>query len=258
MVTETEAWPEAGLAGKKALVSGGSRGLGRAVCLELAAAGADTVFTYANDAAAAGSLQEEIRRLGRKTAAVRADARQVEGARDGVKAALDCLGGLDLVVNNAGIERSASVAFMGDEAWNEVVETNLTGGFYLCRLAVQHFLKAKQAGAIVNMASLSGLRPLPGQANYAASKAGLLALTRSLAREVAPYGIRVNAVAPGLVETDMVQRIPPPRLEELVGQIPLGRMGGAEEVARCVRFLLSDAASYITGSVLRVDGGMGA
>lgn len=245
------------LDGKRAFVSGGGRGIGRAVCLQLAACGADVALSYARDAAAAAETVAAIEAEGRLGLAVEADAGNPEAVRQAFRTALEGLGGVDLVVCNAGVVRPSAVAFTSDEAWGEVIDTNLSGAFYLCRLAVQHFLKGRRGGAVVNIASLSGERPLAGQAGYGASKAGLIALTRALAQEAAPHGIRVNAVTPGLIDTAMVRAIPAETLEGLRGQIPLGRLGRPEEVARAVCFLLSDAASYMAGTVLRIDGGLG-
>jgi 3-oxoacyl-[acyl-carrier protein] reductase len=246
------------LDGRVVLVSGGSRGIGEAIVRDLAASGAAVAFSYQHAEDKAAALVQRVEESGGRAVAVRADAADAGSARELVRAAVERFGRLDGLVNNAGISRASSLAFMTDEAWDEVMKTNLYGAFYLSRLFVQHLLKSRQPGGIVNVSSLSAVMGTVGQANYAASKAGMLGFTQSLAKEVAPYRIRVNAVVPGFVDTDMVRSIPAERMSGFLAQIPLGRVGEPREVASVVTFLLSDAASYITGSAVRIDGGLGA
>jgi 3-oxoacyl-[acyl-carrier protein] reductase len=211
-----------------------------------------------SDRAAAAAVVERATVLGGDVRAVAADAADARAAARLVEQAVGAVGEIDLLVNNAGINRAASLAFMSDASWDAVIQTNLSGAFYLTRLTVQRLLKHKRPGSIVNVSSLTALRGASGQTYYAASKAGLIGMTASLAREVAPYGIRVNAVAPGYIDTEMVAAMPKDRVAALVDQIPMKRLGRGDEVARMVSFLLSDAASYITGSVIPIDGGHGA
>jgi 3-oxoacyl-[acyl-carrier protein] reductase len=243
--------------GRTALVSGGSRGIGRAVVLDLARAGANVAFGFLSNQEAADATVRAAEGLPGRVAAVRADAGRPEGAAALVAAARERFGGFDLLVNNAGVSRSSTLAFMSDEAWGEVLRTNLDGMFYLNRTAAQAFLKEKR-GAIVNVASITGLHGAVGQANYAAAKGGMIAFTRTLARELAPFGVRVNAVAPGYIDTDMFAAVPKPRAEALLKGVPMGRAGRAEEVSAVVTFLLSDAASYVTGQTVIIDGGCSA
>ncbi|HET7618107.1 MAG TPA: 3-oxoacyl-ACP reductase FabG [Vicinamibacterales bacterium] len=247
-----------GLTGRTALVSGGSRGIGEAIVLDLARRGVRVVFSYRENGAAAAAVVERATALGGDVRAVAADAADARAAARLIEDAVGAVGEIDLLVNNAGINRAASLAFMSDASWDAVIQTNLSGAFYLTRLTVQRLLKHKRPGSIVNVSSLTALRGAAGQTNYAASKAGLIGMTASLAREVAPYGIRVNAVAPGYIDTEMVAAMPKDRVAALVDQIPMKRLGRGDEVARMVSFLLSDAASYITGSVIPIDGGHGA
>ena len=241
--------------GKAAVVTGGSRGIGRAVCLELAGRGADIVLCYAGDEQAAEQTRAGCEALGVRALAVRADvadAQQVQRLMDEAKAAF---GRIDILVNNAGITRDGLLATMGDSAFDEVLRTNLRGAFLCCRAVCRTMLR-QRSGRIVNISSVVGLRGNAGQTNYAASKAGLIGLSKSLARELAGRGITVNAVAPGLIETDMTRAMPEQARAALLGQIPAGRLGAPEEVARAVAFLASAEAGYITGQVLCVDGGM--
>lgn len=244
------------LQGKTAIITGGTRGIGRAVVLALAARGVDCAFTYAKNHAAAESLAREISDVGRKALSIPLDVRDFNGARALAESVRKEFGRLDFLVNNAGITRDKSLMMMNPEDWHDVIDTNLNGAFNITRASIITFLK-QQSGAIVNISSVGGIHPLPGQTNYAAAKAGLIGFTKSLAREVAPYNVRVNAVAPGFIDTEMTATIAPKKRELFLRSIPLQRFGTAEEVAASVLFLLSDRAQYITGQTLQLDGGLG-
>jgi 3-oxoacyl-[acyl-carrier protein] reductase len=235
------------LAGKSALVTGGSRGIGAAIARELAAAGASVVVAYRSAAEEAGALAEE---LGAR--AVQADVSSAEEAARLVQEA----GDVDVLVNNAGLTRDGLLARMSDDDWREVIETNLSSVFYTCRAVTRPMMK-KRAGAIVNVSSIVGLHGNFGQTNYAASKAGIIGFTKSLARELGSRGVRVNVVAPGYVHSRLTEVIPDDAKELMLQNTPLGRFGEPLDVARAVRFLCSDEASFITGEVLLVDGGLG-
>jgi 3-oxoacyl-[acyl-carrier protein] reductase len=238
------------LVGRVAIVTGAGRGIGRAVAEELARGGAVVVVNYHQSAAPAEELAAAIGGV-----AVRADVSTEHGCTALVEAAAE-LGGLDVLVNNAGIIRDGLMLRMSDDDWAAVIETNLTAVFRMCRAAATVMLPRRR-GSIVNVTSISGVRGNPGQANYAASKAGVAGLTRSLAKEVARRGIRVNCVAPGFIDTDMVRAMDPRVVEGVKQAIPMRRLGLPEEVARVVRFLCSDAAGYVTGQEWVVDGGLG-
>jgi 3-oxoacyl-[acyl-carrier protein] reductase len=235
------------LAGKTALVTGGSRGIGAAIARELAAAGASVVVGYRSGADEAGSLAGEI-----GARAVQADVSTPEEAARLVQEA----GDVDVLVNNAGLTRDGLLARMSDHDWREVIDTNLSAVFYTCR-AVTRPMMRKRAGAIVNVSSVVGLRGNFGQTNYAASKAGMIGFTKSLARELGSRGVRANVVAPGYVRSRLTEAIPDDARELMLQNTPLGRFGDPLDVARAVRFLCSDEASFITGEVLLVDGGLG-
>jgi 3-oxoacyl-[acyl-carrier protein] reductase len=235
------------LAGKTALVTGGSRGIGRAIAVELARAGAQVVVGYNSGAAEAEEIAAEI-----GGAAVQADVSSAEDARRLVEEA----GDLDILVNNAGITRDGLLARMPDEEWREVIETNLSSVFYTCRAVTRPMMK-KRAGAIVNLSSIVGVHGNFGQTNYGAAKAGIIGLTKSLARELGSRGVRANVVAPGYVKTRLTDAIPDEGKALMLANTPLGRLGDPEDVAGAVRFLCSDEASFITGEVLLVDGGLG-
>ena len=235
------------LAGRLALVTGGSRGIGRAIAVELARAGAEVVVGYRSAAEEAEQVATEIG--GR---AVQADL-SVPGEAAGL---VDAAGDIDILVNNAGLTRDGLIARMSDEDWRTVIDTNLGGAFATCRAAARGMMK-RRSGSIVNLTSVVGLHGNPGQTNYAASKAGLIGLTKALARELATRGVRVNAIAPGYIETALTGVLPEAVREAILGNTPLGRLGTPEDVAGAVRFLCSDEASFITGEVLLVDGGLG-
>jgi len=235
------------LAGRTALVTGGSRGIGAAIVRELAAAGATVVFGYRTGAVEAEALARET-----GARAVRADVSSADEAVGLVEQA----GEVDVLVNNAGLTRDGLLARMSDEDWREVIETNLSSVFYTCRAVARSMLR-RRSGAIVNVSSIVGLHGNWGQTNYGASKAGIIGFTKSLARELGSRGIRANVVAPGYVETRLTDVLPAEAKEAMLRATPLGRFGAPADVARAVRFLVSDEASFITGEVLLVDGGLG-
>ena len=243
------------LSGKTALVTGGSRGIGRAIVTRLATQGADVAFTYLGNEAAAKETTEAVQGLGRTGLAIQGDARESEAAEATVKAALEALGKLDILVNNAGITRDDLIMRMSPENWRDVLETNLFGAFWMTKAVTRPMLKAR-GGRIINISSVSGQAGQTGQANYSAAKAGVIGLTKATARELASRGITVNAIAPGFVLTELTQDLPEALKAEITARTPLGRFGTTEEVANAVAFLASEEAAYITGQVLAVDGGL--
>lgn len=241
--------------GKIAVVTGGSRGIGRAVCLALARRGANLVFSYAGNAPAAEETVAACRALGVEALAVKADVSDGEAVRELMDTAIRAFGRIDLLVNNAGITRDSLLLTMKEEDFDRVIDTNLRGAF-LCMKAVARVMMRQKYGRIVNISSVVGLRGNAGQVNYAASKAGLVGMTKALAKELASRHITVNAVAPGFITTDMTAALPDAAREKLLAEIPLGCLGSPEDVAAAVAFFAGDGAGYITGQVLCVDGGM--
>ena len=236
-----------------ALVTGGSRGIGAAVCAELARGGAEVVVNYTANAEAAEGVCAAI---GGSAHAVRGDVSTMDGATGLVEQVESDVGPIAILVNNAGITRDNLIMKLAEEDWRSVIDTNLGGAFFTCRAVARPMLK-RRAGAIVNMSSVVGVHGNAGQTNYAASKAGLIGLTKSLAKELGARGIRVNAVAPGYISTELTDALPEPAREAILKSTPLGRLGTTDDVAHAVRFLVSDAAAFVTGHVLAVDGGLG-
>jgi 3-oxoacyl-[acyl-carrier protein] reductase len=243
------------LTGKVALVTGGSRGIGRAIVTRFATQGADVAFTYKGNAAAAAETDALVVGLGRRGLAVQGDARDPATADGVVKAVLEAFGKVDILVNNAGVTRDDLIMRMTEEAWREVLETNLFGAFWMTKAVTRPMLKAR-SGRIINITSVSGQAGQTGQANYSAAKAGLIGLTKASARELASRSITVNAVAPGFVLTELTQDLPEALMAEITARTPLGRFGTTEEIANTVAFLASDEAGYITGQIVAVDGGL--
>ncbi len=244
------------LKGKTALVTGGSRGIGKAIALELAEAGADVLITYARSSEAADQVTRQIKESGRNARAIQADAVDTKEAEQVMKVAQDEFGGLDILVNNAGITRDNLIMRMSEEQWDDVIQTNLKSVFNYSKAAIRPMMK-KRDGVIINLGSVVGSAGNAGQTNYAASKAGIVGFSKSLAKEVASRNIRVNVVAPGYITTEMTGQLDENVLKAIEDSIPLHRAGKPDEIAATVRFLASGPASYITGAVIPVDGGMG-
>ena len=240
---------------KTAVVTGGSRGLGRAICLELARGGANVVLCYAGNEAAASKTVAACESLGAKAVAIRCDVSKEDEVKALMDAALKTFGRIDILVNNAGITRDGLLMMMKPEDFDAVIAANLRGAF-LCMKAVARQMVKQRYGRIVSLSSVVGLRGNAGQVNYAASKAGVIGMTKSLAKELAGRNITVNAVAPGFIDTDMTAALAETAKNAALGSIPMGRMGTPENVAKAVAFLASEDAGYITGQVLAVDGGM--
>ncbi len=244
------------LTGKTALVTGGSRGLGRAIGLALAGQGADVAINYRGNAAAADEVAQQIIGLGRRAVTIQGDTSEGREACEAmVKSALDGLGSIDILVNNAGITRDNLIMRMDADEWDAVIDTNLSGPFWMTRAIARPMLKAR-SGRIINMSSAAGRMGNAGQANYAAAKAGLIGLTKTTARELASRGITCNAIAPGLITTDLTADLPEAATEALKGLTPLGYIGTVDDVAAAAVYLASDEARYVTGQVLGVDGGI--
>ncbi|MBO8176496.1 MAG: 3-oxoacyl-[acyl-carrier-protein] reductase [Bacillus sp. (in: Bacteria)] len=243
------------LEGKIALVTGASRGIGREIALEFARQGANVVVNYAGSEQKALEVVEEIKQLGREAFAFRCNVADAEQVQQMVKETIERFGRLDILVNNAGITRDNLLMRMKEEDWDDVLNINLKGVF-LCTKAVTRQMMKQRSGRIINISSIVGVSGNAGQANYVAAKAGVIGLTKTSAKELAPRGITVNAIAPGFITTDMTNQLSEEVSQEMLKQIPLGRFGEPSDIAKVAVFLASDAANYMTGQTLHVDGGM--
>ncbi|MGG4198275.1 3-oxoacyl-[acyl-carrier-protein] reductase [Peribacillus frigoritolerans] len=243
------------LEGKKALVTGASRGIGREVALELARQGADVAINYSGSEAKANEVVDEIKALGRKAFAIQCDVANSESVTRMIKEVVEQFERVDILVNNAGITRDNLLMRMKEDEWDSVINTNLKGVF-LCTKAVTRQMMKQRSGRIINMASIVGVSGNAGQANYVAAKAGVIGLTKTTAKELASRGITVNAIAPGFISTDMTGELPEDVQKAMLDQIPLARFGDPKDIAAVASFLASDASKYMTGQTLHVDGGM--
>jgi 3-oxoacyl-[acyl-carrier protein] reductase len=243
------------LKGKKILITGSSRGIGAEMAEKMASLGASVVINYANSKKRAEELREKIEKSGGKAFVFQADVSDFEEAKSLVKSSYKAMGGLDVLVNNAGITRDKLLLRMKEEDWDKVLDINLKGVFNCSKNAVRYLLKAENA-KIINISSVVGLIGNPGQSNYSAAKAGMIGFTKTLAKELASKGVCTNAVAPGFIKTEMTDELKDNLKEDIINNVPLGRFGEAEEVADLVAFLASDKANYINGQVINVDGGM--
>lgn len=239
---------------KTVLVTGGSRGIGRAIVEEFSTEGYAVAFTYSNNRDAAWELVECLTSRGRTVRAYQADVRDFARAAEVVEQTRTELGPVDVLVNNAGIKRDGAFTMLDEASWREVIDTNLGGTFNYTRAQMREFIR--RGGCVINITSVSGQIGMPGQTAYSASKAGIIGLTKSLAKEVARFGVRVNAIAPGFIETDMTSSIDESVRKKLYAQIPMGKPGSARDVARIALFLAGDSAGYATGQVWNVDGGL--
>ncbi len=243
------------LKGQTALITGGTRGIGKAIALKFAAEGADVAFCYISSDAAAALTKAELEQYGVKALALRCDVSDTGAAQAAVKETLEAFGHLDILVNNAGITRDGLLVRMDEQAWDDVLRVNLKSVYNFCHAAVPAMMRARK-GCIVNVSSVAGLHGNAGQCNYSASKGAIVAFTRTLAKEVGPRGIRVNAVAPGFILTDMTAKLPEDVLAKWVGNIPLRRGGTPEDVADVCCFLCSEMSAYVSGQVITIDGAM--
>ena len=242
--------------GKSAIVTGGTRGIGKAIVLELAKRGANVAFNYAKSADEAEKLKAEIEALGVKAFAAQCDVANTESSAEFVKQVTAEFGGLNFLINNAGITRDTLILRMKEDDWDAVIDTNLKGAWNFSKAVLRPLMKSETGGSILNISSISGVVGMLGQSNYSASKAGMIGLTKSLAKEIASRKITVNALALGLIETEMAQEMNAEFREKILAQIPLGRLGNVQEIAEIACFLLSDSARYITGQVIQPDGGL--
>lgn len=243
------------LENKKVMITGGSRGIGRAMAIAMAQAGADVAIIYNGNKEAADKVCEEIRAMGRQAAAFKCDVGNFEEAGKTVQAVNKELGGLDVLVNNAGITKDGLIFTLKEDDFDRVIETNLKGAFNTIKHAAKIMMKNRK-GTIINITSVSGMMGNPGQANYAAAKAGMIGLTKTVAKELAARGITCNAIAPGFVATEMTDKLSDEVKDSIDSVVPLKRMAQPEDIANAAVFLASDKASYITGEVLKVDGGL--
>jgi 3-oxoacyl-[acyl-carrier protein] reductase len=241
--------------GKVALVTGASRGIGREIALELAREGANVVVNYSGSEAKANEVVDEIKSMGREAVAIQCNVADSDSVQSMVKETISHFGALDILVNNAGITKDNLLMRMKENEWDDVININLKGVF-LCTKAVTRQMMKQRSGRIINISSIVGVSGNPGQANYVAAKSGVIGLTKTAARELAPRGITVNAIAPGFISTDMTDQLPEDVRNEMLKQIPLNRFGDPKDIAKVVSFMASECSSYMTGQTLHIDGGM--
>ena len=238
-----------------AIVTGGTKGIGRAICLLFAVEGAEVIANFSRDVKAAEDLMEEAKSRGLSVALLKADVTQFDQVKEMVEETFAQYGRIDILVNNVGLIRDNFLMLMSDDDWDSLIKTNLTSLFYCCKAVIRKMIPQRR-GKIINISSISGILGTSGQTNYATTKGGVISFTKSLARELGPFNIHVNAVAPGLIESEVISRMPKEKVEAIIKSSSLGRMGKPEEVAQAVLFLASEGSNYITGQTIVVDGGI--